>query len=155
MTVFVLVLATLSSCNKDKTNSPVVGHWGCEMYVSNRPLDTVPYEKIDTLYYEVGDGLGIEVFFGNDGSGKLYLNESPALIKKFNCSYSYDEDLNQVVVEAPGLLYAIYHTILALNENRAVFDVEELTSSTMVASWTNSVSEDVPFFERFYLRKID
>lgn len=152
----ILVLLFFSACRKDPVDdAPVVGHWGCEQYVSCRVVDSLGTERWDTIPYEVGCDKGIEVFFNEDWSGKLWLNESPALIKKFNCSYSYDAEQRQVIVEAPGMLYAIYHTILSLNENRAVFDIEQITDSTIVASWTNYVSEDTPFFERFFLKRID
>lgn len=150
------MLLVFSSCRKDPVNNaPVVGHWGCEQYVSCRTIDSIGNVRWDTLSYDLGYGKGIEVFFNEDWSGKLCLNESPAVIKNFNCTYSYDEAQKQVVVEAPGLLYGIYHTILSLTENRAVFDIEQIDSTSMVASWTNYVSEDTPFFERFFLKRID
>ena len=157
--VAMLVLLAFSACKKEKPVDPeedlppVVGHWGCEQYVSCR--DSLGFEDWDTIPYEVGPDKGIEVFFLEDGSGKLWLNESPAMIKKFNCSYYYDAENKQVVIEAPGMLYLIYQSVLALNENRAVFDIEQITDSTMVASWTNEVSETIPFFERFFLKRID
>ena len=40
-------------------------------------------------------------------------------------------------------------------ENHAEFLIESLTDSTLVASWTNMVSEPQPFFERFFLRRIE
>ena len=157
-----LVLVAFTACKKEKPIEPdtpgeslptVVGHWGCEQYVSCR--DSLGFEDWDTIPYEVGPDKGIEVFFLEDGSGKLWLNDSPALIKKFNCSYTYDAENKQVVIEAPGMLYLIYQSVLALDENRAVFDIEQLDDTAMVASWTNKVSEDTPFFERFFLKRID
>ena len=86
-----LALLALSSCCKEKkyAGSLLVGHWGCEQYISCRTNDD-GVEKWDTLHYEVGEGHGYEVYFYDDGSGKLLLNDSPALIKKFNCDYDYD-----------------------------------------------------------------
>ena len=45
--------------------------------------------------------------------------------------------------------------LLLHNEKTAAFDVEALNDSTLVASWTNHVSETIPFFERFFLKRID
>lgn len=149
------ILVICAACHKTKIDAPVVGHWGCEQYVSCRTIDSVGNVRWDTLSYDLGYGKGIEVFFNEDGSGKLCLNESPAFIKKFDCNYSYDEANRQVVIEAPGLLYFLYHAAFSLEENRAAFDVEEINDTEMVASWTNSVSEDTPFFERFFLKRID
>lgn len=146
----------LASCGKDEVyNTAVVGHWGCEQYVSCRTIDSLGTEQWDTLCYEVGEGHGYELFFYNDRTGQLLLNDSPALIKKFNCHYVYDEEADQIVIEAPGFLYAIYQSILALNENRAEFHVESIDDNTMTVSWTNIISEPDPFFERFFLKKID
>ena len=157
--VALLVLLAFSACKKEKPVEPeekippVVGHWGCEQYVSCR--DSLGFENWDTIPYEVGPDKGIEVFFLKDGTGKLYLNESPALVKKFTCNYSYDDENKQVVIEAPGLLYFMYQTVLPLEENRAAFNIEQIDSTAMVASWTNEVSETTPFFERFFLKRID
>lgn len=79
----------VSGCKSEKyKDSPIAGHWGCEQYVSCR-TDSLGNEQWDTLQYPVGSGIGYEVYFYTDGSGKLLLNESPALIKKFSCSYEY------------------------------------------------------------------
>ena len=82
----VLLLMALSSCHKETeqyAHCSLLGHWGCEKYVSCR-TDSTGYEKWETFEYEVGSGHGYEVYFYADGSGKLLLNDSPALIKKFN-----------------------------------------------------------------------
>lgn len=148
--------AFFASCSKEVVNdTAVVGHWGCEQYVSVRTNDSTGVDQIDTLHYAVGEGHGYELFFYNNGTGKLFLNDSPAFIKKFNCNYVYDEESHKIVIEAPGFLYALYQSILALEENRAEFDVENINDSTMTVSWTNSISEPNPFFERFFLKKID
>ena len=154
---FVLIIGILlASCDKEEiTDTAVVGHWGCERYVSCRTNDTTGVARWDTTLYEVGEGHGYEVFFYNDCTGQLLLNESPAFLKKFNCNYVYDEAASQIVIEAPGLLYAIYQSMLALSENRAEFNVETVNDSVLVASWTNAVSETSPFFERFFLKRID
>ena len=149
--VFALMLLVLASCGKsiDDPSSPLVGHWGCERYVSCR-TDSTCYEQWDTLYYNVGPGLGYEVYFYDDGSGKLLLNESPALIKKFSCDYEYDS-VNQVLT--------IFNTnwIISLYSDATSADmaIESVTDSTIVASWTNYFSEPVPFFERFYMQRIE
>ena len=86
LALMTMVLLAMTSCRKQEkyANSPLVGHWGCEQYVSCR-TDSTGYEKWETFQYEVGEGHGYEVFFYADGTGRLLLNDSPALIKKFNC----------------------------------------------------------------------
>ena len=145
-----------ASCGKEEVyDTAVVGHWGCEKYVSCRSTDTSGGEQWDTLYYEVGEGHGYELFFYNDRTGKLFLNESPAFIKKFNCHYVYDDEAGKIVIEAPGFLYAIYQSVLALDENRAEFDVLSIDDNTMAVTWLNAISEPDPFMEWFYLKRID
>lgn len=147
----VMMMAGFASCCKtiDDPKNPLVGHWGCEQYVSCR-TDSTGFEKWETLEYEVGPGLGYEVYFYNEGSGKLMLNESPALIKNFSCDYSYDS-VNQVLT--------IYNTnwIISMfsDATSADMDIESVTDSTIVASWINHFSEPVPFFERFYMKRIE
>lgn len=144
-------LLAMASCCKtiDNPDNPLVGHWGCEQYVSCR-TDSTGYEKWETFNYEVGPGLGYEVFFYNEGSGKLMLNNSPALIKNFSCEYSYDS-INQVLT--------IYNTnwIISMfsDATSADMDIESVTDSTIVASWINHFSEPMPFFERFYMKRIE
>ena len=146
-----LVLLTLPSCNKPKPDapSPIVGHWGCEQYVSCR-TDSLGIEQWDTLHYAVGTGLGCEVYFYADGSGKLLLNDSPALIKEFSCNYDYD---------TIGQTLTIYNTLWIIttfsDATSADMDIEQLTTHTLQASWMNHFSEPVPFFERFFLLRID
>lgn len=154
---FLLFMAVLlASCGKEKVaDTAVVGHWGCAQYVSCRNVDSLCAEQWDTLLYNVGENHGYEVYFFNDLTGELLLNDSPAAIKKFSCRYDYDEVASQIVIEAPLMLYSICHDVLNLNENKAEFNVEAISDTTMVASWTNSVSEPTPFFERFYLKRID
>jgi hypothetical protein len=148
LTAVFLMLAT--SCRKEQkyAQSPLVGHWGCEQYVSCRTESGL--EKWDTLQYEVGSGHGYEVYFYADGSGKLLLNDSPALIKKFNCNFDYDS-ISQVLT--------IYNTswIISLFSDATSADmaIEELTPTSIKASWTNYFSEPTPFFERFFLKRID
>ena len=149
--VVTLVLLTLASCNKPEeyAKSPLVGHWGCGQYISCR-TDSTGFEKWDTLQYEVGVGHGYEVYFNADGSGKLLLNDSPALIKKFNCSFDYDS-ISQILT--------IYNTswIISVFSDATSADmiVEEVTGNHIRASWTNYFSEPTPFFERFFLKRID
>lgn len=144
------ILIAMSSCKHDKyADCPLLGHWGCEEYVSCR-IDSLGVEKWDTLYYEVGEGHGYEVYFYANGSGKLLLNDSPALIKKFNCEYDYNA-ANQVLT--------IYNTswIISIfsDATSADMDIEQLTDTTIVSSWINHFSEPEPFFERFFLKRID
>lgn len=154
---FALILGFfLASCGKEEVyDTAVVGHWGCEQYVSCRTNDSTGVAQWDTSYYEVGEGHGYELFFYNNRTGQLLLNDSPAFIKKFNCKYVYDEENSKIVIEAPGFLYAIYQSVLALNENRAEFEVLSINDSTMAVTWLNAISESDPFYEWFYLKKID
>lgn len=145
-----LSLAVASCCKQDiYADSPIVGHWGCEEYISCRTNDDGS-EKWDTLYYEVGEGHGYEVYFYADGTGKLLLNDSPALIKKFDCDFDFDS-VNRVLT--------IYNTswILSMftDATSADMDIEELTATSIRASWMNYFSEPTPFFERFFLKRID
>ena len=151
-TFAVALLFLLGSCCKEKqkyADCPLVGHWGCEQYISCR-TDSTGYEKWETFEYEVGSGHGYEVYFYADGSGKLYLNDSPALIKKFNCNYDYDS-VNQILT--------IYNTSWIISHftdaTSADMVIEEVTDNTISSSWTNYFSEPVPFYEHFFLRRID
>ena len=151
LAVAAMVLLTLSACHKEKkyAHCPLVGHWGCEEYVSCR-TDSTGYEQWDTLDYVVGEGHGYEVFFYADGSGKLVLNDSPAVIKKFNCEYDYD---------SVSHLLTIYNTSWIISQftdaTSADMLIEEVTANTLRSSWTNYFSEPDPFFERFFLKRID
>ena len=140
----------VTSCSKQEKyeGSPIVGHWGCEQYVSCR-TDSIGTKYWDTLQYKVGAGQGYEVFFYADGSGKLCLNDSPALIKKFDCSFDYDP-VNQKLT-----IYNTSWIISAFSDaTSADMAIEEITDNTVMASWTNSFSESKPFFERFFLKRI-
>lgn len=149
------VLMMMTSCHKNDpvVDTPVVGHWGCEKYISHR-TDNVDLDKWDTIFYEVGPGCAYEIFFYNTGEGLLKLNDSPAFIKEFSCDYQYDSVARTIVVESSSWLYGLYGTLF-LEDDKASFNVEVLTDSTLVASWTNRVSEPLPFFERFFLKRID
>ena len=145
----------LASCHKpnEEAVSPVVGHWGCEQYVSCR-TDSTGFEKWDTLCYEACVGGEYEIFFNADGKGLLKLNNSPAFIKEFSCKYAFDSVRQVISVEGSAWLFALYGS-LYMDENYAEFNIEQLTDSTLVASWTNHVSEPIPFFERFFLKRIE
>ena len=151
LALFALVLLATTACHKQEqyANCPLVGHWGCEQYISCR-TDSTGIEDWDTLQYEVGAGHGYEVYFYADGSGKLLLNDSPALIKKFNCDYDYDS-VNRILT--------IYNTswIISIFSDATSADmlIEELSDNDIRASWTNYFSEPTPFFERFFLKRID
>ena len=156
LALMAVVLVMLSGCRKPKDDNswiPFLGHWGCEQYISCRTLSDGT-EKWDTLQFEACTGGEYELFFYNTGKGLLKLNNSPAFIKEFSCNYKYDT-LNRVLeVEGAAWLYAIYGSLTSA-ENHAEFQIESLTDSTLVASWTNMVSEPEPFFERFFLRRIE
>ena len=152
--VMVVAGMALASCGKKTLPvSPLVGHWGCEEYVSCR-TDSLGAEQWDTLRFEAVAGGEYEIFFNADGTGLLKLNNSPAFIKEFSCKYEYDSVAQTITVESSTWLYALYGSLF-LDENRADFDVEIFTESTVVASWTNYLSEPQPFFERFYIKRID
>ena len=145
----VLLMAT-SSCKKEKyANSPLLGHWGCEQYVSCR-TDSAGVEKWDTLHYEVGEGHGYEVDFYADGSGQLSLNDSPAVIKKFNCNYDYNSESQILTIYNTSWIISTFS-----DATSADMVIEEITDTNIVASWTNHFSEPMPFFERFFLNRIN
>lgn len=146
------VVLAMASCHKtiDDPDNPIVGHWGCEKYVSHR-IDTANgINRWDTLYYEVGPGLGYEVYFYADGSGRLLLNDSPALIKKFDCDYTYDSLSQKLTIYNTSWIISVFS-----DATSADMAIEELTDSTIRASWTNHFSEPIPFFERFYMKRIE
>ena len=145
-----LLLLTTTSCRKQKyADLPLVGHWGCEQYISCR-TESSGEERWDTLEFELGPGKGYEVYFYEDGSGKLLLNESPALIKNFSCNFDYDS------VSHTLTLYNTSWIISAFSDaTTADMDIEEVTRERIQASWINYFSEPVPFFERFFLKRID
>ena len=146
-----LVLLSSISCHKEEqfADLPLVGHWGCEQYISCR-TDSLGYEKWDTLQYEVGAGRGYEVYFFADGSGKLLLNDSPALVKKFNCSFDYDSTLQILTIYNTSWIISVFS-----DATSADMVLEEVADNHIRASWTNYFSEPVPFFERFFLKRID
>lgn len=148
-----LSIGWTSCCSKEPLNTQLVGHWGCETYISCRTNDE-GVERWDTLYYEVGEGHGYELWFRIDGSGKLRLNDSPAFLKEFSCTYELDEEQEQIVIHGSAWLWALYGS-LYLDENEVRFDIETLNDTVLNVSWTNIVSESKPFFERFILKKIE
>ena len=149
----VALLVAVVACKKNPPVSPIVGHWGCEQYVSCR-TDSLGVEQWDTLRFEAVVGGEYEIFFNADGTGLLKLNNSPAFIKQFSCKYTYDAVAQKVTIESSSWLYALYGS-LYLEENSASFDVESLTENSLVAFWTNSLSEPRPFFEKFFIKRID
>ena len=148
----VLLLMALSSCHKETeqyAHCSLLGHWGCEKYVSCR-TDSTGYEKWETFEYEVGSGHGYEVYFYADGSGKLLLNDSPALIKKFNCDFDYDSISHTLTISNTSWIISMFS-----DATSADMTIEEVTDNHVRASWTNYFSEPEPFFERFYLKRIE
>ena len=145
-----LMLVTTSCCKEKKyADLPLVGHWGCEQYVSCR-TDSTGYEKWETLQYEVGSGKGYEVYFYADGSGKLMLNESPALIKNFSCNFDYDSVSHTLTLYNTSWIITLFSDATSADMN-----IEEVTDQNITASWTNYFSEPEPFFERFFLKRIE
>ena len=151
MALFAILLLATTACRKQEkyANSPLVGHWGCEQYISCR-TDSIGQEKWDTLQYEVGTGRGYEVYFYADGSGKLLLNDSPALIKKFNCNYDYDSMSHILTIYNTSWIISMFS-----DATSAEMVIEEISSNHIKASWINYFSEPTPFFERFFLKQID
>lgn len=148
-----VVIAAFASCRRDKDENVLIqGHWGCETYISCRTRSDGS-EKWDTLHYEVGEGHGYELWFRMDGTGRLRLNDSPAFIKDFSCTYEIDKEQQQIVVHGSAWLYALYGS-LYLEENEGRFDILTLNDSVLNVEWINVVSETKPFYENFYLRKI-
>ena len=147
----------LNACHKEDEvlfDTPVVGHWGCEQYVSHRVDTTAAINRWDTSWFDASAGGDYEVFFYNTGRGQLKLNNSPAYIKEFSCDYVYDSVDQVIRIESSSWLLGIYGSLLH-NEKSATFEVEVLNDTVLVASWTNHVSETIPFFERFFLKRID
>ena len=109
LAVAAMVLLTLSACHKEKkyAHCPLVGHWGCEEYVSCRT-------------------------------------------DSFNCEYDYD---------SVSHILTIYNTSWIISQftdaTSADMLIEEVTANTLRSSWTNYFSEPDPFFERFFLKRID
>jgi hypothetical protein len=72
------------------------------------------------------------------------------LIKKFNCDFDYDS-ISQTLT--------IYNTswILTMFSDATSADmaIEEVTDNHIRASWINHFSEPKPFFERFFLTRIE
>ncbi len=151
LALMTMILLAMSSCRKEEkyANSPLVGHWGCEQYVSCR-TDSTGYEKWETFQYEVGEGHGYEVYFYADGTGRLLLNDSPALIKKFNCDYDYNSVNHILTIYNTSWIVSVFSDATSAN-----MDIEEMTDSSITASWINYFSEPTPFFERFFLKRID
>ena len=149
----ILTLAVAVSCKKSQPLSQLVGHWGCEQYVSCR-TDSLGVEQWDTLQFEAVVGGEYEIFFREDGTGLLKLNNSPAFIKEFSCKYEYDSIAQVITIESSAWLYALYGSLF-MDSDTGEFNVESLTETSLVASWTNYVSEPQPFFEKFFIKRIE
>ena len=56
LALMTVVLLAATSCKKVEkyTNSPLVGHWGCEEYVSHRVDTANGVDRWDTSYFNVG-----------------------------------------------------------------------------------------------------
>ena len=65
----------------------------------------------------------------------------------------------KALVDSISQVLTIYNTswIISMfsDATSADMDIEEVTSNTIRASWINHFSEPVPFFERFFLRRIE
>lgn len=155
--ILVAMACLCLGCSSCGPEVPIIeklfGHWGCETYVSCR-TNSHGVERWDTLYYEVGEGHGYELWFWPNGTGKIRLNDSPALIKEFSYTYEIDEEKNQVVLCGSAWIWALYGS-LYMDENEFRFDIDNLDDTELNVTWTNVVSENEPFFERFVLKKIE
>lgn len=151
----IVALLAFASCKKatPTENASVFGRWGCEQYVSCRTNDDGTEQWV-TLHYLVGPGCEYELFFNEDGTGSLKLNNSPAFIKEFSCLYQYHADTKKLDIKSSTWMYALYGDLFS-TENLISFDVETLTDKEIVASWTNNLAEEKPFFERFFIKRID
>lgn len=145
----VALIYLMSACRKEKIDSPIVKHWGLEMYVRWETDENDSITYWDTVYYEPVSGKGYEIEFESDGKGWLRLNESPAMIKKFNLTFDIYPEKNQVLLHSAKWLYALYGH-LYLEKNEVTFDLDELTEQRLTAWWKNEVSEPEPFYERFF-----
>lgn len=145
----VALIYLMSACRKEKIDSPIVNHWGLEMYVRWETDENDSITYWDTVYYEPVSGKGYEIEFESDGTGWLRLNESPAMIKKFNLTFDIYPEKNQVLLHSAKWLYALYGH-LYLEKNEVTFDLDELTEQRLTAWWKNEVSEPEPFYERFF-----
>lgn len=146
------ILGLSSCCHKEPMSVQLLGHWGCERYISCRELDNGS-QRWDTLNYVVGEGHGYELWFREDGSGKMRMNDSPLLIKEVSCTYELDEDLKEILIRGSGLIFLIYGS-LYLDENEIRFNINTLNDTVLDVSWINNVSESKPYYENFYLKKI-
>lgn len=147
------LLGLTSSCgHKDSMELLLLGQWGCETYISCRTFDDGS-ERWDTLHYQVGAGHGYEMLFFENGSGKFCLNDSPALIKRLRFTYELDEDQNEIVMHLSDVDY-LFIGSQYLDENEVRFDIHTLNDTILDVTWINVISEEKPFFEHFYLKKI-
>ena len=144
----VVLFVLMPSCRKQHYDSDLVGHWGLEMHVrwEADENDSIVY---DTVYHEPVVGKGYEILFESDGTGWLKLNDSPALINKFNLTYDYDPTNMKVMLHCSQLLYILYGYQYA-DENEVTFAIDELDKQHLTVWWKNTVSEDKPFHERFF-----
>ena len=67
-----------------------------------------------------------------------------------------DDHLMEIthVIRGEEWLYFLYKNYTH-GQKEADFDIESLTNEGLVVSWTNRFSESTPFFEKFYLQRID
>ena len=80
----------------------------------------------------------------------MIIHKRIALIKKFNCSYEYDTVTQVLTIYNTSWIISMFS-----DATSADMDIEEVTDNTIRASWINHFSEPVPFFERFFLKRID
>ena len=78
------------------------------------------------------------------------MNDSPAMIKEFTCDYAYDSVSQTLTISNTLWIISAFSDVTS-----ADMAIEKLTDTTIEASWTNRFSEPEPFFERFFLKRID
>ena len=97
-----VVLVVCVACHKINIDAPIVGHWGCEDFVKCITDETTGATTWDTTHYEVGKGLGIEVFFNSDGTGRC------SLTKALRCSQTLAANIRMMkfgIKSSSKLLY--------------------------------------------------
>lgn len=150
--LYLVMLATFSillSCRHDATESPLLKHWWVDTYYrwDSDSLGGISYA--DTIHYDMAEGAYYEVVFRAEGTGSVFERGGNLFIKEVPFRYQYDDISQKLTLSATWFM----GVVLPVNE-RPCFDVEHLDDSLMVVSWVNTISEPLPFNERFVLSKL-
>ena len=65
-------------------------------------------------------------------------------------THNYDPDTQVLTIYNTSWIISMFS-----DATSADMDIEEITDNSIVASWINHFSEPEPFFERFFLKRID